>query len=213
MEEEVDLLGAILKELFPDLLDTGKEPFVDITVDSLLVLVLGRLMIPDLFEVFRQGLGDVGFFKIDLDQPFPDPIHRLLIVFVFITIRQGAEGKFRLSIVEDPFAEVLHDVPLVVIYEYVNEAYQGRIVYDLPGKGDHPGTVQGDDAVLCMNEVFITDILQPVIVPFFQGLLQDEIQFLELIGRIIAQGGPCPLFLIKHFLYVLQENFRHLNNS
>ncbi len=205
VEEEVDVLRAQVDELVPQLLHAGELLLVDEAVDGLLVVVDRGREVPRLLPLLSEDLDDVRFLVVHADEAVPDLQLLRLVVSVLVALPEGAQRVLVLPVFEDPLRQVLHDVPLVVVHEDADQHDQVGVVDQLPGKGKHPGEVQGDDGVARVLEVLAGQLPHLLRDPFGARLLDERVEVLEVRDRVAVQRRPGPLLLIQKIRDRLQQ--------
>ena len=113
-----------------------------ITIERLLVEIDGVFHIAVFLVLLGEKLRDVRLVVIDLDQPLVYLV-KGGIAFFLVAVGERSQGEPGFAEIEDSETEVFDDLGPVVVYEDIDEIYQGRIVEKLLGERDDARKIQG----------------------------------------------------------------------
>ena len=212
-EEELDVFGCILDDLLPYVLHAGKQLLVDEPVKRLLVVLQSAFDLPVCFFLLRQEPDDFGFLVVDLDVPFPDLELLVLLVRVLVDPGEGLQGELVLPVFQDAVAQVLHDVPLVVVHEDADQRDQVGLVDQLLALGDDAGEIQSDDAVAGMTQMFFAQLQDRVLLVGLPRFPDDFVELNEIVDAVAVERRAGPLFLVQQLTDLLCQSFLQFSYS
>ena len=209
-EEKLHVFRGVLDDLLPYFPYVRKHLLVDEAVQRLLPELDSALERSLLLFLVRQQLDDLRLLVVDLDVALPDLVLLLLLVLVLIHVGQGLQGEFVLPVLQDPVAEVLHDVPFVVVHEDIDQNDDVRVIHQLLAQGNDPRDVQTHDAVAGVLEVLLADCENLILRILLLGRRHDFIELGKITDRVAVQSSPGPFFLVQQLRYLFHQLLRQV---
>ena len=197
LQIELRIVRPVLDQALPHLLDVRVVPLVDIAVQRLAVIIDRAVDVARLLAVAGEHLDEVRLLVVDAYQPLVHLEFRRFLVLVVVALGERSQREAVLSELEDAVAQILDDIPLVVVGEDVHQQNQVGVVHQSAADRHDAGQVQGDDAVAIAAQVLFAELQQLRLAVFLPRFRQQAVEFDEVGRHVAVQRSSGPLFLIE----------------